>query len=67
MTNDDPIDRVLEALDAVKQTPNGWSALCPAHGDQHNSLSVAQGKDGRVLLKCFAGCKITEVTAAMGG
>jgi hypothetical protein len=35
------------------------------HDDQRNSLSVAQGDDGRVLVRCHAGCNTTAVLAAM--
>jgi hypothetical protein len=45
---------------------NGWSARCPAHDDNTPSLSIAKGQDGRVLLKCFAGCPQENVLAALG-
>lgn len=41
-------------------------ARCPAHGDAHQSLSVGIGKDGRVLLKCHAGCTTADIAGAMG-
>ncbi|MDA2916105.1 toprim domain-containing protein [Nitrospinae bacterium AH_259_B05_G02_I21] len=34
----------------------GWRAHCPVHEDQTPSLHIAEGKNGRLLLKCFAGC-----------
>ncbi|NQV22937.1 MAG: AAA family ATPase, partial [Rhodopirellula sp.] len=40
-------------------------ACCPAHDDHHPSLSASEGKDGRVLLNCFAGCSIESVLAAL--
>lgn len=43
-----------------------WQALCPAHDDRHPSLSVGEGEDGRVLLKCFAGCSAESIVAGMG-
>ena len=43
-----------------------WSAKCPAHGDNHQSLSVSVGKDGRVLMKCHAGCDVGEIAQAIG-
>lgn len=42
-----------------------WVARCPAHGDAHQSLSVGIGKDGRVLLKCHAGCTTADIAGAM--
>jgi hypothetical protein len=61
----EPVDRVLERLENVRRCGNGWTALCPAHGDTLASLSVAEGTDGRALLHCFAGCEITEIVAAL--
>ena len=40
--------------------------LCPSHADRHQSGSVAVGEDGRLLIKCWAGCTAEEVTIAMG-
>jgi AAA domain len=59
---------VLGRLENVrdKGTGNGWDALCPAHDDRRRSLSVSIGRDGKVLLKCFAGCPTEEVVAALG-
>jgi len=53
-------------LEGVKDTAKGYSARCPAHGDRHNSLSVAEGDDGRTLLKDFAGCTPEEIVEALG-
>lgn len=41
------------------------SARCPAHGDKHPSLSLANGADGRLLLRCHAGCDFPEIVAAL--
>lgn len=40
-------------------------ACCPAHGDKHPSLSIADGTDGRLLLSCKAGCSFIEVLDAL--
>ncbi|MBY0279124.1 hypothetical protein K2Z84_27640 [Candidatus Binatia bacterium] len=61
-----PLQRVLAKLTNVTQQSNGgYQASCPAHDDEHPSLSVGVGTDGRVLLKCFAGCAAEEVVAAV--
>lgn len=52
-------------LEHVKRSGTGWTARCPAHDDRTNSLSINAGDDGRILLKCFAGCSAAEVAAAM--
>lgn len=61
-----PIARVLSLVHGAKQTRRGWSALCPAHDDKTPSLSIAQGDNGCVLLKCHAGCESRAVVAALG-
>jgi putative DNA primase/helicase len=62
-----PVDvrDVLELLDGVRQSGTGWSARCPGHDDRHASLSVSEGTDGAVLLKCHAGCSIDRILAAL--
>ena len=65
--NDTPIDAVLHRLDRVKSTgPGKWQALCPAHDDKRPSLSIREADDGKVLLKCWAGCGAAEIVSALG-
>src|SRR5262245_59263245 len=40
-------------------------ARCPAHGDRNPSLSVSDGADGKVLVKCFAGCDARDIIDAL--
>jgi putative DNA primase/helicase len=35
---------------------SGWMARCPAHNDRTPSLSLGDSNDGKVLLRCYAGC-----------
>lgn len=44
----------------------GWSARCPGHDDRNASLSIAEGKDGRILLRCHAGCSAESIVSALG-
>jgi 5S rRNA maturation endonuclease (ribonuclease M5) len=62
------VDRFLERLQGVKPSDKGWEAKCPAHDDRHASLTVAEGDDGRVLVRCHAGagCTFEEIVAAAG-
>jgi hypothetical protein len=63
----DPMAEVLLRLDGVKQVkPDTWQAKCPAHNDRNPSLSVSRGEDGRVLLKCWAGCGAADIVQAVG-
>jgi hypothetical protein len=62
-----PIDQVLVHLKNVQNgsDPGKWSAQCPSHEDEHNSLSVAEDADGKVLLKCHAGCDFGKIVEAL--
>ena len=67
----DCLGRILDALEHAgckpKRLPSrGWQARCPAHDDHEPSLSIAEGDDGRVLLKCHAGCTPEAIVAALG-
>jgi hypothetical protein len=57
---------VLNKLDHVKKSSAGYSARCPAHDDKTNSLSVAEGADGTLLMNCHAGCSFQSILDALG-
>ena len=61
-----PLELVLSKLPDSKRCGKRWQALCPAHDDRNPSLAVAEGSDGRVLLKCHAGCTVEAICAALG-
>jgi len=50
-----------------RRNGNGWLVSCPClnhgkgRGDRSPSLSVSDGDDGRLLLRCFAGCDLADV------
>jgi len=60
------VGNVLSKLVGVKRTGNQWMARCPAHEDDHASLSVAEGEDGKVLLRCHACCGTEAIVSALG-
>lgn len=71
INTESPIENLLHRLERVRQVgPGRWSASCPGplhqHGDRSPSLSISLGDDGRVLLKCFTGCEVLEIVAAVG-
>jgi putative DNA primase/helicase len=49
-----------------RRSGRGWMARCPAHDDRNPSLSIAEGEEGRTLLKCQAGCATDRVVATAG-
>jgi hypothetical protein len=61
-----PLERILGRLPDAKQTGRGWKARCPAHADRTASLAVDEGVDGRILVKCFAGCETPAIVGALG-
>lgn len=62
-----PIDAILTRCTGVRRVgDHNYTARCPAHDDQRNSLSFTEGRNGEVLLNCFAGCRTEDVVAALG-
>ena len=61
-----PIARVLARLADAKKNGTGWKSRCPAHDDAHASLSLAEGDDRRVLVKCHAGCTAVAIVKCLG-
>jgi DNA primase len=50
----------------VKQSGNGWVALCPSHDDKSQSLSIGIGDDGKALMHCHANCEYVQVVQDLG-
>jgi putative DNA primase/helicase len=50
----------------AKRSGRGWEAKCPAHHDKRASLSISEGNDGRILMKCHRGCTVDAVCGALG-
>ena len=60
------VDAVLSRLDHVRACGTGkWAARCPGHLDNSPSLAIKEGERG-LLVKCWAGCTLDEITAALG-
>ena len=68
------INAWLAALRASGHTPKpegeGWRCSCPGpkhdNGNRKNpALSIAEGKDGTVLVTCHAGCTFDEIRSAI--
>jgi hypothetical protein len=64
--NRTPTMRVLDRLDGVRRSGNGWTARCPGHEDRNASLSVNERSDGSALVHCFAGCKVVDLLQSIG-
>lgn len=57
-------DTIARALGG-RRIGGGWMARCPAHDDRTPSLSIRNSDDGRVLVRCHAGCDQVRVIAAL--
>jgi putative DNA primase/helicase len=57
-------ETIAHALSGRK-AGSGWTARCPAHEDRTPSLSIHDTDDGRVLVRCHAGCRQEHVIAAL--
>lgn len=57
---------ILQRLDGVTGRNGQYMARCPAHNDRNASLSIGQGRDGRILLRCHAGCSTEDICAVLG-
>jgi hypothetical protein len=44
---------------------NRFLARCPAHNDRAPSLSISEGRDGRILLYDFARCSTDAILSAL--
>ena len=59
------IESIAKALGKDSPSGGGYSCLCPAHDDHNPSLSISLGNDGKLLLKCFAGCSFDDIIQAL--
>lgn len=67
-----PLEKVLSALEGTERRNGHHAARCPlpshglGRGDLNPSLSISEGDDERVLLRCRAGCRTEDVVEAAG-
>jgi len=60
-------EQFVSSLHNVKKRgTNQWLCSCPAHADSDPSLAVTTNRNGKILLKCFAGCSALDIVDAMG-
>ena len=59
------VDEFHARLERVKKNGTGWMACCPAHENRRASLGVGVGEDDRILAKCWAGCRVDAIVAAL--
>ncbi len=59
------LNDILPLLKNVRKNAADYIALCPSHDDQQQSLSIKE-VEGKILLKCFAGCDAQAIVSALG-
>lgn len=60
------LETLLSRLDKVKGRNGNYVACCPAHGDKNPSMTIKETESGTILIHCFAGCSVDEITGAVG-
>jgi hypothetical protein len=58
------VEHIARGLGGTK-SGSGWKARCPAHNDTEPSLSVSEGTNGKLLVKCHAGCSFEDIKRAL--
>src|ERR1700722_14579117 len=56
---------IAAALGGASRSGRGWLVRCPAHNDHNPSCTLADGENGKLLVKCWAGCDGRDVLAAL--
>ncbi len=68
--NIDPLlGRILDRVEGVEVHDGHFKGLCPVHGDHNPSLEIKRvggEDDGKVLLKCWAGCEKAQILERLG-
>ena len=61
----DPLRVLLDRLESIQKAGKGWRARCPACGGHNRKLAATEADNGAILLHCFAGCRASDVLAAI--
>lgn len=59
---------IAKALSNGKETRLGegqWKSLCPAHNDSTPSMTITDGKSGKILVRCHKGCSGDDIIKAL--
>lgn len=70
MSDQRPIDLLLERIEGVEKSGKGFMGFCKAHPDgarsNRRSLSFWETEDGACAVNCFAGCSSEAIWRAVG-
>jgi hypothetical protein len=59
------LDEFEHMFSRVRRSGSGFTCQCPAHEDNRASLHV-DFKNGKILMKCFAGCETEDIVNVLG-
>ena len=48
------VEDILARFENSRPSGKGFKVRCPSHDDRTNSLSVCEGNNGKILIKCMA-------------
>lgn len=66
MSQNNLIERIIFASDAVSQGDNKWQGYCPVHSDNKRSLSVSLDSQNNIAFYCHAGCETKAIIQQLG-
>ena len=61
-----PLERLLCRLPDARRAGGQYLVRCPVHEDRKPSLAIRELPDGKVLVRCHAGCDSRHVLDALG-
>src|SRR5215212_6319235 len=59
-------ENVLDRLEVASRNGEKAMCFCPAHDDHHNPSLSLKAENGKLLLHCFAGCRLEDIISEMG-
>jgi hypothetical protein len=60
------VELIAQHFGAHSTGTGRWIARCPVHPDKSPSLSIAAGRNGKVLVRCWVGCDLKTVLKSAG-
>jgi hypothetical protein len=59
-------EQVLDRLEVASRDGEKAMCFCPAHDDRNNPSLSIKADNGKLLLHCFAGCRLEDIVSEMG-
>jgi hypothetical protein len=62
----DPLNTVLERVENLRISGDGWRGDCPNGHRSRGSLSILQRDDGTPWIECWSGCDKDQILQGLG-